>query len=282
MRNLLFTTAALYAIWATAAQAADNPANPLVGSWRLVAAIPASMEDSDPGGIRNLRVRFGADGKAVLVDPSEILSESKARNGYTVGGNSLTLQMGEGGDLHAAVAVTGDVATIRYRETGMAWTLVRIADAEIEKQRLAPESVEYFPPATADEVQAFHYDEGGAGSDLVGQWEVIEISGYGAGDFPPYGAPNDVWQFDGKRIKRVGRSDPKAEPGYRDYEVKGPLLVMRVDSDEFSQPMSFDRWGRLVIGDPKDQHTVLKRINHDGTGKTVLPPLRIVLDQPAN
>jgi hypothetical protein len=116
---------------------------------------------------------------------------------------------------------------------------------------------------------------------LPGQWEVVEISGYGGGDFPPYGAPNDVWQFDDKQIRHYGRSKPDEEPGFTEYEVRGPYLMMGGQDRRQQMPFAFDAFQRLVIGDPKSQHTVLKRINRDGKGKVALPPLRIILGYPA-
>jgi hypothetical protein len=89
MRTLL--VALLLTTSASESVAADNP---LLGSWRLVSAIPGSMEDSSPNGVRNLRIRFGADGKAVMVDPTEILSSSNTRNDYSVDGNTLTMEVG--------------------------------------------------------------------------------------------------------------------------------------------------------------------------------------------
>src|SRR5690242_10266253 len=44
-------TLATFVLWALAASAAAAD-NPLLGSWRLVAAIPGSMEDSSPNGVR--------------------------------------------------------------------------------------------------------------------------------------------------------------------------------------------------------------------------------------
>jgi hypothetical protein len=263
------------------AVAADNP---LLGDWRLVAAIPGNMQDSSPNGVRNLRIRFGADGKAVLVDPTETLSGSSTRNDYSVEGNTLTLAVGEGRELHGAVqAQPGDGASITFLESGMTWTLRRIPDRSIETQKIAPESVQYIPPATPAAIEAFKYDVADydklpASERLVGQWEAVEISGYGAGDFPPYGAPNEVWQFDGKVVTRLSPNDKDGEHGAMDYEVRGPYLLFDGgDGQQHPTPFAFDQWHRLVVGDEKEQHTVLKRINRDGDGKVAMPPLRIIL-----
>jgi hypothetical protein len=263
------------------AVAADNP---LLGDWRLVAAIPGNMQDSSPNGVRNLRIRFGADGKAVLVDPTETLSGSTTRNDYSVDGNTLTLAVGEGRELHGAVqAQPGDGASITFLESGMTWTLRRIPDRSIETQKIAPESVQYKPPATPAAIEAFKNDEADydrlpAAERLVGQWEAVEISGYGAGDFPPYGAPNEVWQFDGKVVTRLSPNDRDGEHGSMNYEVRGPYLLFGgSDGQQHPTPFAFDQWHRLVVGDEKEQHTVLKRINRDGDGKVAMPPLRIIL-----
>ena len=267
------------------AEVKTEPANPLAGSWQLVAAIPANMQDSEPNGIRNLRLRFDTDGKATLVDPTETLANARARNVYAIEGSTLTLstgaQAGEG-ELHAGFQLHGENATLVFAETGMAWTLRRIGDAAIEKERIAPESVEYFPPATPAAVVAYTYDQRDDSAlapteRLLGQWEVVEISGYGPADFPPYGAPNDVWQFGKQRIQHFSRSSPDEGPGVRDYQVRGAFLQMQGGAAEELVPYSFDRWRRLVVGDPKEGHTVLKRINRDAEGKVSLPPLRIVL-----
>jgi hypothetical protein len=264
-----------------AAVAADNP---LLGDWKLVAAIPGNMQDSSPNGVRNLRIRFGADGKAVLVDPTETLSGSSTRNDYSIDGNTLTLAVGEGRELHGAVqAQPGDGASITFLESGMTWTLRRIPDRSIETQKIAPESVQYIPPATPAAIEAYKYDEADydklpAAERLVGQWEAVEISGYGAGDFPPYGAPNEVWQFDGKVVTRLSPNDKDGEHGAMDYEVRGPYLLFDGgDGQQHPTPFAFDQWHRLVVGDEKEQHTVLKRINRDGDGKVAMPPLRIIL-----
>jgi hypothetical protein len=284
MRRILATF--LLSALAAAAVAADNP---LLGSWRLVAAIPGSMEDSSPNGVRNLRVHFGADGKVVLVDPTETLSTSTTRNAYSFEANTLTMDVGEGQQLHGAVeTLPGDGLSITYLESGMTWSLRKISDGAIETQKLPPESVEYFPPATLEKVEAYQYDEADydklpAGERLVGQWEAVEISGYGGGDFPPYGAPNEVWQFDGKVVKRVSPNDKGDEHGYMNYEVRGPFLMFGGgDGETHPTPFAFDEWHRLVVGDPKEQHTVLKRMNRDGKGKVTLPPLRIILGYPRN
>jgi hypothetical protein len=168
----------------------------------------------------------------------------------------------------------------------MTWSLRRLGDKSIETQRLPPESVQYIPPATLETVEAFKYDAADysklpVAERLVGQWEVVEISGYGGGDFPPYGAPNDVWQFEGKQIKHYGRTRPDEKPGFMEYEVRGPFLMMGGAEAASPTPFAFDAFQRLVIGDPKSQHTVLKRINRDGKGKVALPPLRIILGYPA-
>jgi hypothetical protein len=251
--------------------------NPLLGSWQLVAAIPANEQDSSPNGIRNLRVHFGADGQSTLVDPAETLAESKAQSKYALDGNTLTLAMGEGGELHGAVDVKGDAATITFLETGMAWTLQRIDDKAIRTQRLPPESVEYMPPATPAAVAAYKYDSGDysklpVAERLIGQWESIEVSGYGAGDFPPYGAPNEVWVFDGKSLTRHDRYHPN-QPVSSEYHVADGTLLGKGGAI----PFSFDEWGRLVVGEPDGERTVLKRINRDGGGTPKMPPLRIVL-----
>jgi hypothetical protein len=283
MRTLL----AALLIGVTSSSGAIAADNPLLGSWRLVTAIPGSMEDSSPNGVRNLRIRFGADGKAVLVDPTEKLSQSTTRNDYSFDGNTLTLQVGEGQEIHGAVqTLPGDGLSIAYAESGMTWSLRRIPDGAIETQKLAPESVQYVPPATLASVEAYKYDDADydklpTAERLVGQWEAVEISGYGGGDFPPYGAPNEVWQFDGKAVTRVSPNDKGDEHGQMEYEVRGPLLLFG-GNDGQQHPMSFhfDQWHRLVVGAPDEQHTVLKRINRDGKGKVVMPPLRIVLGYP--
>jgi hypothetical protein len=274
---MLFATLLLAA--STASAAANNP---LLGSWRLVAAIPGNMQDSSPNGIRNLRLRFGADGKAVLVDPSETLSQSTTRNAYSVDGNTLTLQIGEGEELHGAIeTLPGDGRSITYLESGMTWSLRRIPDAAIETQKLPPESVQYIPPATLAEVEAYKYDESDDSQlpnaqRVVGQWEVVEISGYGAGDFPPYGAPNEVWILDGKQLTRHDFHHPK-EPVSSEYHVAGDALLGKGGAI----PFSFDAWGRLVIGDEAGERTVMKRITHDAKRKLQMPPVRIVLGYPA-
>jgi hypothetical protein len=260
---------------------ADEP-NPLLGSWRLVAAIPANEQDSSPNGIRNLRLRFGADGKATLVDPSETLAESKASNDYTLDGSALSLKLDEDRVLHGVVEPgPGEARTIRFVETGMAWTLQRIDDKLLET-RVAPESVEYLPPATAASAMAFRYDDADysklpVAERLVGQWDVVEISGYGAGDFPPYGAPNETWVFDGRQLTRHDRHHPD-EPVSSEYHVTGGTLLGKGGA----VPFSFDAWGRLVVGEPDGMRTVLRRINRDGAGKVQIPPLRIVLGYPAD
>jgi hypothetical protein len=284
MRTLL-AAALLLLSTSTEAVAADNP---LLGSWRLVAAIPGSMEDSSPNGVRNLRIRFGSDGKAILVDPTETLSSSTTRNAYSFDGSTLTLTVGEGETLHGAVKpLPGDGLSITYRESGMTWSLRKIPDADIETKKLAPESVEYFPPATLQSVEAFKYDDADDSAlplaqRFVGQWEVVEISGYGGGDFPPYGAPNEVWQFDGKVVTRTSPNDRNGEHGRMEYEVRGPFLLFGGKGEEqHPVPYAFDQWQRLVVGDPNEQHTVMKRINRDGKGKVTMPPLRIILGYPA-
>ena len=277
MRLLLF---ALLLITSTAF-AADNP---LLGSWRLVAAIPGNLQDSSPNGVRNLRIRFGTDGKAVLVDPTETLSTSTTKNDYSFEQNTLTLQAGEGRELHGAVEkLPGDGLSITFLESGMTWSLRRISDGAIETQKLPPESVQYIPPTTLAQVEAFTYDEKDYYNTLppaqriLGQWDVVEISGYSAGDFPPYGAPNEVWVFDGKTLTRHDRHHPD-EPVSSEYHVTldGNLL-----GKGGAVPFSFDEWGRLVVGEPDGMRTVMKRINRDGKGKVVMPPLRIILGYPA-
>lgn len=248
---------------------------PLLGSWQLVAAIPGSEQDSAPNGIRNLRVRFAAD--ATLVDPTETLDESKAHSKYSIEGNTLTLQMGEGGDLHGAIDAKGVEATISFAETGMTWTLHRIDDKTIRTQRLPPESVEYLPPATPAAIAAFKYDTADysklpVAERLVGQWESVEVSGYGAGDFPPYGAPNEVWVFDGKRLTRHDRYHPD-EPASSEYHIADGALLGKGGAI----PFSFDEWGRLVVGETDGERTVLRRISREPSDKPAMPPLRIVL-----
>jgi hypothetical protein len=275
--------------FACGAKAAGPSANPLLGSWRLVAAIPGSMEDSSPNGVRNLRLRFGSDGKAVLVDPTETLAKSTTRNAYRYDGNTLTLGIGEGKELHGAVqSLPGDGLSITYAESGMTWSLRRIAEADIQSKKLAPESVEYFPPANLQAVESFKYDDAddsalAPSQRLIGQWEVVEISGYGGGDFPPYGAPNEVWQFDGKRVTRFSPNDRNGEHGMMYYSLRGPFLLFGgAGEGEGAQPTPyhFDEWHRLVVGDPQSQFTVMKRINRDGQGKVAMPPLRIILGYP--
>jgi len=285
MRTLIAATLILATGISGASLAADNP---LIGSWRLVAAIPGSMEDSSPNGVRNLRIRFGTDGKAVLVDPTETLSTSTTRNAYSFEGNTLTLSVGEGQELHGAVKpLPGDGLSITYAESGMTWSLRKIPEADIQSKKLAPESVQYFPPATLQSVEAFKYDDSDdsklpLAERFTGQWEVVEISGYGGGDFPPYGAPNEVWQFDGKRVTRISPNDRNGEHGVMEYEVRGPFLLFGGKGEEqHPMPYVFDAWHRLVVGDPKEQHTVMKRINRDGKGKVNMPPLRIILGYPA-
>jgi hypothetical protein len=269
-----FLTPLVFLLAAAPALAGDHP---LLGSWQLVAAIPANEQDSSPNGIRNLRVHFDADGQSTLVDPTETLGEAKAHGKYTLDGNTLTLSMGEGGDLHGAVAAKGDDATITFLETGMTWTLRRIDDESIKSERLPPESVEYMPPATPAAVAAYKYDTADysklpAAERLIGHWESIEVSGYGAGDFPPYGAPNEVWVFDGKRLTRHDRYHPN-EPISSEYHVADGALLGKGGAI----PFSFDEWGRLVVGEPEGEKTVLKRISRDASGKPTMPPLRIVL-----
>src|SRR4249919_686378 len=94
---------ALLAFASGGAQAGDELNAYLIGDWRLVAAIPGNMQDSSPNGVRNLRLRFATDGVATLVDPGEILSQSTTRNPYGLYGNTLTLQIGEGRDVHGAL-----------------------------------------------------------------------------------------------------------------------------------------------------------------------------------
>jgi hypothetical protein len=238
------------------------------------------MQDTSPNGIRNLRLRFSADGKATLVDPTETLAKSKASNRYEFAENTLTLTMGEGEELHGGVEASKDAATITFLETGMSWTLARIPDSDIETKTLAPESVEYLPPTKPADVLAFTYDSSDDGAQpaaqrLIGQWDAVEISGYGAGDFPPYGAPNETWVFDGKRLTRHDRHHPD-EPVSSEYHVADGTLLGKGGA----VPFSFDAWGRLVVGEPDGMRTVLKRINRDGSGKVKIPPLRIVLGYP--
>jgi hypothetical protein len=267
------------------ASASGAPAaNPLLGSWRLVTAIPGSMDDSSPNGVRNLRLRFGADGKAAMVDPTETLASSSTRNDYSIDGDTLTLKVGDGQQLHGAIqSLPGDGLSIKYLESGMTWNLRKIPDADIQTNKLAPESVQYIPPATLQSVEAFRYDDSDDSKlpldqRVVGQWEVVEISGYGGGDFPPYGAPNEVWQFDGKQVTRTSPNDRNGEHGVMAYEVRGPYLLFGGKGEEqHPTPYAFDEWRRLVVGDPKEEHTVMKRINRDGKGKVTMPPLRIIL-----
>ena len=280
-----FVCVAFAIAMAGSASATPAPAaNPLLGSWRLVTAIPGSMDDSSPNGVRNLRIRFGTDGKAVMVDPTEILSSSTTRNDYSVDGNTLTMEVGDGQELHGAIqSLPGDGISIKYLESGMTWNLRRIPDADIQAKKLAPESVQYIPPATLQSVEAFRYDDSDDSKlpidqRFVGQWEVVEISGYGGGDFPPYGAPNEVWQFDGKQVTRTSPNDRNGEHGTMEYEVRGPYLLFGGKGEEpHPTPYTFDEWRRLVVGDPKEEHTVMKRINRDGKGKVTMPPLRIIL-----
>ena len=276
MRRLLATV--VFATLAVSSAAADNP---LLGSWRLVAAIPGSMEDS-PNGVRNLRIRFGTDGKAVLVDPTETLASSTTRNKYSVEGNTLTLQVGDDKELHGAIEKLpgGEGFSITYLESGMTWSLRKIPDSAIETQTLAPESVQYIPPATLATVEAYKYDDGDDSAlpvpqRLVGQWEVVEISGYGGGDFPPYGAPNEVWVFDGAQLTRHDNYHPD-KPQASAYHVAGGLLV----GEGGSIPFRFDEWQRLVIGEKDSEYTVLKRINRNPKGQVSMPPLRIILGYP--
>ena len=185
--------------------------------------------------------------------------------------------MGVSNELHGAVEATKDAATITFLETGMSWTLARIDDKAIETQTLAPESVEYLPPTKPADVLAFAYDSSDdsklpLAQRLIGQWDSVEISGYGAGDFPPYGAPNETWVFDGKQLTRYDRHHPD-EPSSSEYHVADGALLGKGGA----VPFSFDKWGRLVVGEPDGMRTVLKRINRDGTGKPKIPPLRIVL-----
>jgi hypothetical protein len=286
MRTLL----AIFLIGSAAtpgARAGDELNAYLIGDWRLVAAIPGNMQDSSPNGVRNLRLRFATDGIATIVDPLEILSQSTTRNRYELDGNTLTLQVGEGQEVHGAVEeLPGDGASVTFLETGMAWSLRRITDKSIETKRLPAESVQYMPPATLATIDAFRYDDVDysklpLAERLLGQWEVVEISGYGGGDFPPYGAPNDVWQFQGKQIRHYGRSKPDEAPGFMEYEVRGPFLMMGGAEGGEPTPFRFNVFQQLVIGDADSQHTVLKRINRDSKGKVTLPPLRIILGYPA-
>ena len=281
-RTFLRSLLAACAFAMVAGAAAAEP-NPLLGSWRLVAASPGNMQDSSPNGVRNLRIRFGADGKAVLVDPTETLSESTTRNAYSVDGNTLTLQIGEGEELHGAIEkLPGEGVSITYLESGMTWSLRRISDGAIETQKLPPESVQYIPPATLAAVEAYRYDDSDdsqlpTAQRVVGQWEVVEISGYGAGDFPPYGAPNEVWVFDGKQLTRHDFHHPD-EPVSSEYHVAGNTLLGKGGAVAFY----FDGWGRLVIGDEEGERTVMKRITRDAKRKLQMPPVRIVLGYPDN
>ena len=265
-----------------AAAAHASETNPLLGSWRLVAAIPGSMEDSSPNGVRNLRLRFGSDGKAVLVDPTETLSASTTKNDYRFEANTLTLQVGEGREIHGAVAtLPGDGLSITYAETGMTWSLRRIPDGDIETRKLPPESVEYMPPATLASIEAYKYDDGddsklADAQRLLGQWEMVEMSGYGAGDFPPYGAPSEVWVFDGANLTRHDRHHPD-EPITGEYHVANGTLLGKGGAI----PFRFDEWQRLVVGDPQGEFSVFRRINRDGKAKVEMPPLRIMLGYPA-
>ena len=278
MRRMLVSFL-LSAVAASASAAAAD--NPLLGSWRLVAAIPGNMQDSSPNGVRNLRIRFGADGKAVLVDPTETLSTSTTRNDYSFEANTLTMQVGEGQELHGAVEkLPGEGLSITYLESGMTWSLRKIPASAIETQKIAPESVQYIPPATLASVEAYKYDEGDDSAlpvpqRLVGQWEVVEISGYGGGDFPPYGAPNEVWVFDGTQLTRHDNYHPD-KPESSAYHVAGGMLV----GEGGAIPFRFDEWQRLVVGEKDSEHTVLKRINRDPKGKVSMPPLRIILGYP--
>jgi hypothetical protein len=281
MRTLLAVFLIGLAATTTGARAGDELNAYLIGDWRLVAAIPGNMQDSSPNGVRNLRLRFSTDGVATLVDPAEILSQSTTRNPYALDGNTLTLQLGDSQEIHGALEkLPGEGASVTFLETGMTWSLRRIADKSIEKQRLPAESVQYIPPATLASVEAFKYD----GADdsqlpvperLKGQWEVVEISGYGAGDFPPYGAPNEVWVFDGTHLTRHDNYHPE-QPQRSEYHVAGGTLV----GEGGAIPFRFDEWRRLVVGEQSAEHTVLKRISRDGKGKVSMPPLRIILGYP--
>src|SRR4249919_2561237 len=134
------------------------------------------MQDTSPNGIRNLRLRFATDGSATLVDPGEILSQSTRRSPYGLEGSTLTLRVGEGKDVHGTLEkVSADSASVTFPETGMHWSLHRIADKSIETKRLPAESVQYMPPATLAMVEAFKYDDADysklpAAKRLLGQW----------------------------------------------------------------------------------------------------------------
>ena len=263
----------------SSATAADNP---LLGDWRLVTAIPGSMEDSAPNGVRNLRFHFGADGKVVMVDPSETLSAATTRNDYKLDGNTLTIKIFNDQLMHADVKrLPGDGLSFKFAESGMTWSLRRLPAGAIETQKLPPESVEFFPPATFEAVEAFKYDEANynelpVAERVIGQWNVVEISGYGGGDFPPYGAPDEVWTFDGKNLTRHDRYHPE-EPSTSEYHVADGTLLGKGGA----VPFYFDEWGRLVVGEKDGMRTVMKRISRNGKAKVVMPPPRIVLGYPA-
>jgi hypothetical protein len=231
--------------------------------------------------VRNLRLRFATDGTATIVDPLETLSQSTTRNTYGLDGNTLTLHIGEGEEVHGAVEkLPGGGLSITYLESGMTWSLRKLPGGAIETQKLAPESVQYIPPATLASVEAYKYDQSDDSAlptpqRLVGQWEVVEISGYGGGDFPPYGAPNEVWVFDGTRLTRHDNHHPE-EPQTSEYRVAGGMLV----GEGGTIPFRFDEWHRLVVGEQDSEHTVLKRISRDGKAKVSMPPLRIILGYP--
>jgi hypothetical protein len=62
------------------------------------------------------------------------------------------------------------------------------------------------------------------------------------------------------------------------FEFDDPYLLFGGKGEEqHPTPYTFDEWHRLVVGDPKEEHTVMKRINRDGKGKVTMPPLRIIL-----
>ena len=270
-------------LYLSAAANAEAVPPTLVGDWQLVAAIPGSMQDSEPNGIRNLRLHFTRDGKVTMVDPTETLADAKNSQAWTVDGDTLELDIGEGRSMHAALAFNSAAdASLTFAETGMAWTLHRLADGAIASQKLPAESVEYFPPSTPAAVRAFKYDAGDyrslpAAERIQGQWEVVEVSGYGAGDFPPYGSPNDVWQFGKAQVRLHERNRPDEPPPARGYSVRGNVLQMEDGGPGTPVPYAFDEWQRLVIGAADGERTTLKRINRDGEGKVALPPLRIIL-----
>ena len=253
-------------------------ANPIEGTWELVAISPVSGDESDPHGIKNHKLHYTADGRLHIIDPDAKLTKTTPEARYSFDGRTRTIMLANGSTQQNAVAVNGNTMTIEV-EDGGTMTYRRLIGERACDRELAPISVEViamkdgrYPKVTYDERD---HSKEPMRDRVRGIWEAIAYGQVPAGDFPPFGFPNDKYVITDKTVAVVPPNATKIDATSMPtgtYTFAGDKLI--VDGKDVWK-IRFDRWQRLII--QRDDATITLRLITRATSPIPELPVKIAL-----